>query len=322
MVFDMAWYNKKQWRSVLPVLFLLTIGSYLMNTTSSTPYSHLGSELTSLEMPDLHEGEFSLLTYNIAGLPDMISAAGTARTSSIQEIAHKINHFDIVNVQEDFHYHKQLYSAHNTHRFRTAHKSGIPYGDGLNTLSKYPIIETKRITWNACHGSDCLAPKGFSLTRIQLTKNIHVDVYNVHATARDEKPAAAARRQNMLQLADYINTHSASHAVIVMGDFNAHFSASWDNLKYFTEQTQLRDVWVTLIQNGKYPKEQPAFMPKDKLTLTNNCESIDKIFFRNSNKVNFIPDHYKIENQYFSNKNGAALSDHHAVSCTIQWKTR
>ncbi|SFS34562.1 Metal-dependent hydrolase, endonuclease/exonuclease/phosphatase family [Sphingobacterium wenxiniae] len=322
MVFEMALHKKKFWNKVSPVLLLLLTGAYWIKTTSSTPYIQSKSELSTAELTNLKEGELSLLTYNIAGLPEVLSAASTPRASSIKEIAKKINRFDIVNVQEDFHYHKELYNSENNHPFRTLHKPGLPYGDGLNTLSKYPITETKRIAWNACHGSDCLAAKGFSFIRIQLTKNIYVDVYNVHATARDEKAAAAARQKNIVQLAEYINMHSAKNAVLVMGDFNAHFAASWDNLQWFTKETQLQDVWVNMMHNGEYPDGQPSFTPKEKLTLTDNCESIDKIFFRNSEDIIFLPRQYKIEDQYFSNKKHTALSDHHAVSCVISWKTR
>src|SRR5690606_13930897 len=48
------------------------------------------------------QGKISLLTYNIAGLPQGISAAKLPRKFSIAEIGEKVEPYDIVNVQEDF----------------------------------------------------------------------------------------------------------------------------------------------------------------------------------------------------------------------------
>ena len=128
-------------------------------------------------------GGFSVLTYNIAGLPEIISSAVTRRAPSIAEIGRKLNAFDIVNVQEDFNYNGNLYNEGNSHPFRTLTKGGVPFGDGLNTLSKYPVHEVRRISWNECTGADCLTPKGFTYSRLEIARNIYVDLYNVHANA-------------------------------------------------------------------------------------------------------------------------------------------
>jgi hypothetical protein len=55
-------------------------------------------------------GTFSVISYNVAGLPQIISSAVTERASSIREIGGRLNRFDIVHVQEDFNYNKMLYS--------------------------------------------------------------------------------------------------------------------------------------------------------------------------------------------------------------------
>ncbi|TYR33314.1 endonuclease [Sphingobacterium phlebotomi] len=322
MIFDMVWHKKKQWRNIASVLTFPIVFGYLVKTTQSNTYSTLYSRKDENLLTYLNEGELSLLTYNVAGLPDFLSSATSSRAPSMKEIAEKINRFDIVNVQEDFHYHQDLYGNGNRHRYRTVHKIAIPYGDGLNTLSKYPIRKTKRISWGHCNGSDCLAAKGFSFTQIEIAKEIRVDVYNVHATAHDDESAATARKNNLLQLADYINTHSTGNAIIVMGDFNAHFGAAWDNMSWFTQKTGLRDVWTTLMKNGAYPVAHSAFIPKEKLSLTDNCESIDKIFFRNSTYLEFSPSQYKVEKKYFSNSDGITLSDHYAISSILKWKKK
>ena len=65
-------------------------------------------------------GTFSVLTYNVAGLPEAISSAPTPRESSTTTIGQRIAPYDIVNVQEDFNYHATLYAADTAHAYRTA----------------------------------------------------------------------------------------------------------------------------------------------------------------------------------------------------------
>lgn len=57
----------------------------------------------------------------------------------MKKISEKINWFDIVNVQEDLHYHQELYGNENKHRYRTAHKIAILYGDGIALSDHYTI---------------------------------------------------------------------------------------------------------------------------------------------------------------------------------------
>ncbi len=322
MNLDVVWQNRRKWARIVAVLLLLGAYTYLTRSCQTGGHSSNAAYASTVSTHDVSEGELTLLTYNVAGLPDMISAAETPRSTSMREISKKLNAFDIVNVQEDFHYHRDLYDGGNQHPYRTKHKEAIPYGDGLNTLSKYPIIKSARIAWTDCHGSDCLAAKGFSMVRLQLGNGITMDVYNVHATSQDNVAAAAARKHNFKQLAAYIRKHSNKEAVLVMGDFNAHYAASWDNVQVFAESVNLQDAWLTAIKQGKRPVVDSNFVAQNKLTLTDSCESIDKIFFRNSPYIEFTPRSYKIEKQQFSNSQGQALSDHCAVSFTLKWKKK
>jgi len=269
-------------------------------------------------MGEASSGELSLLTYNVAGLPQIISSAETDRAISIQEIGRQMNKFDLVNAQEDFNYNRQLY-AKNTHPYRTESMGGVPFGDGLSTLSKYPILETERIAWEDCSGSDCLTPKGFSYHRVQLAKEVFIDVYNVHATAQDNPSAVRARRKNLLQLAEYIKEKSAGEAILIMGDFNAHYAFSEDNLHDFQKETAVQDSWVMVQNKGIHPALLPDFKAIHALQVTEKCESIDKIYFRDSEKLRFSPSSYKIEHKLFSNAEGKPLSDHCAISLKMTW---
>jgi len=317
-----VWQNQKKWVTAISV-FILFSGSIYLTKSNQITFSESRRIYPNVSLlSEAEEGKLAVLTYNVAGLPQVISAAKSPRSASMKEIGQKISSFDIVNVQEDFHYHSELYNGGNRHAYRTAQKIAVPYGDGLNTLSKYPILFTKRIAWKDCHGTDCLAAKGFSVVRIQLAKDVTVDVYNVHATSQDDIAAASARRKNIKQLSAYVNTYSRGQALLVMGDFNAHYGANWDNLPDFTKATQVKDAWLDIWKGGVMPNISNNFAPQEKLALTDTCESIDKIFFRNNNQIVFTPRSYKIEKQRFSNRTGQSLSDHCAVSFTLTWKKK
>ncbi|WP_199434154.1 hypothetical protein [Qaidamihabitans albus] len=66
-------------------------------------------------------GEFSVLTYNIAGLPEPLSSADPERNTPI--IGSRIGGYSVVNVQEDFNYHAALYAA-DDHPYRTPTSGG------------------------------------------------------------------------------------------------------------------------------------------------------------------------------------------------------
>jgi endonuclease/exonuclease/phosphatase family metal-dependent hydrolase len=283
-------------------------------------------------LPDIHQesdsssiqqyreaGEFTVLTYNIAGLPQIISSAATKRAPSIAEIGRRLNAFDIVNVQEDFNYNKQLYHSGNSHPFRTKTKGGVPFGDGLNTLSRFPVHEVRRIPWNKCTGADCLTPKGFTFSRIEISKNLFVHLYNVHANAYNHLPAAAARRENMKQLSAYISENSKNEAVIVMGDFNAHYSYAYDNVRQFLHDNALNDAWLELVNRDQLPVSLKKTPESNILAIDTKTESIDKIFYRSNAQIQFLISDYNLEDISFQNR-GNPLSDHHPVSVRFAWK--
>lgn len=281
--------------------------------------THILSSKFSAELKTAHHGELSLITYNIAGLPQIISSAVTKRSASIAEIGRRLNKYDIAHVQEDFNYNKNLYDAGNMHPYRTQTKGGVPFGDGLNTLSRYPIRDVRRISWNDCTGADCLTPKGFTYSRIEVAKDVFIDFYNVHTNAYNHLSAAAARRANVRQLSWYINKYSEGNAVIVMGDLNGHYNYQYDNIQLLINENHLKDVWVELRQKGRLPaaiKELPA---SDILHLADSTETIDKVFYRSSYRITLKPSGYSLVNDSFTTADGLPLSDHHPVSAKFSW---
>lgn len=292
--------------------------------SEATPATREQSEKSFYDQPQLpadslHAGSFSVITYNIAGLPQVICSAVTPRKESISTIGRLLNRFDIAHVQEDFNYNQYLYNGGNNHPFRTPTEGAVMTGDGLNTLSKFPVKDLRRIPWTDCTGADCFTPKGFTYTRIEIATGRFIDFYNVHANAYNHPRAALARRHNMEQLSAYIRLHSTGNAVIVMGDLNGRYSFGLDNVDWLLKENGLSDAWVRLYCDDIVPKRKDGLPPNDILSITDSTETIDKILFRSSASIKLEPFDYVLEKELFCTGNGLPLSDHHPVSARFNW---
>ncbi|MDX3745624.1 jacalin-like lectin [Streptomyces sp. AK08-02] len=270
-------------------------------------------------------GSFSVLSYNVAGLPEAISSAPTPRESSTTTIGQRIASYDIVNVQEDFNYHSYLYAADTAHAYRTATSGGAGIGSGLNTLSKiaYDGDDFERVGWNSCtYGSgDCLTPKGFTFMRERLAEGVYVDFYNLHTNAGTNDDDLAARADNLSQLTAFITTHSAGNAVVVMGDTNTRYTRSGDTIAEFTAANGLTDAWVQLIRGGSAPVKGSDALVCDQTgtTVPNTCEVVDKILYRGSKLVSLNATSYNNEHAKFLTDAGLMLSDHDPLTAGFTW---
>ncbi|WP_371664558.1 jacalin-like lectin [Streptomyces sp. NBC_00280] len=270
-------------------------------------------------------GTFSVLTYNVAGLPEAISSAPTPRESSTTTIGQRIAPYDIVNVQEDFNYHATLYAADTAHAYRTATSGGAGIGSGLNTLSKvaYDEDDFERVGWNSCtYGSgDCLTPKGFTFMRERLAEGVYVDFYNLHTNAGTNDDDLVARADNLSQLSDFIATHSAGNAVVVMGDTNTRYTRSGDTIAEFAAANGLTDAWVQLIRGGTPPAKGSDALVCDQTgtTVPNTCEVVDKILYRGSKLVSLNATSYNNEHAKFLTDAGLMLSDHDPLTAGFTW---
>ncbi|ETK95821.1 hypothetical protein F441_01331 [Phytophthora nicotianae CJ01A1] len=270
----------------------------------------------------LAENTFSVMSLNVAGLPAILSSGNPSENSI--EIGKRISNWDVVNVQEDFNYHAYVYSE-NSHLYRTATSGGIPFGDGLNTLSNFSfsnITDLTRTKWSVCStfdGADCLTPKGFTFLEIQLADGVTVDLYNLHADAGVTAADEVARAANLAQLSEFITTNSADNAVIVMGDTNTRYTRADDTIRKFVEGLGLTDGWVEYVRNGVYPTKGADAIVCDANKMTNNCEVVDKIMFRGNNYITLTLDKWNNENAAFLDGNGAMLSDHPPISSTFSW---
>jgi len=285
----------------------------------------LNHDLLSVDNQDQIEksmvvsGQFSVLSYNIAGLPELISSGDPAVNTP--KISVLVNDYDIVQVQEDFNYHAALY-ANDYHPYRTATSGGVPFGDGLNTLSNFPFSEDLvRVKWNDCSNTDgnCLTPKGFTWNRIRLEEGVYLDIYNCHTGAGDVEAAYDARRKNVTQLVNYINANSVGNAVLLTGDWNCRYTRNEDNIRLVSSSTGSTDTWVQLIKNGIAPTQGSAPLVCDGLVTDFECEVVDKIFYRSNNFITLNPLEFTYEDAEFRDENGNMLSDHRPVFTNFQY---
>ncbi|MGW2050488.1 jacalin-like lectin [Streptomyces sp. NPDC001858] len=269
-------------------------------------------------------GSFSVLTYNVAGLPEAISSAPTPRDTSTPEIGRRIAPYDIVNVQEDFNYHAALYAT-DTHPYRTATSGGAGIGSGLNTVSDYAwdTDDFERSGWNDCQldSGDCLTPKGFTFMRERLAEGVYVDFYNLHTNAGTSDGDLAARAANLAQLTSFISTHSAGNAVVVMGDTNTRYTRAGDTIAEFAAANGLTDAWVKLIRGGVAPVKGSDALVCDQTgtTVPNTCEVVDKVLYRGSKLVSLNANSYNNEHSAFLTSDGKMLSDHDPIAVGFSW---
>jgi endonuclease/exonuclease/phosphatase family metal-dependent hydrolase len=267
-------------------------------------------------------GQFSVLTANVAGLPGLISSSKPA--DNTPELGKRLSDFDIVNVQEDFNYHALLY-ANDNHPHRTPTSGGVPFGSGLNTLSNFPFTTVgalDRTKWKKCNnneGSDCMTPKGFTYVQVALADGVFLDVYNLHTDAGTKDGDLAARKSNLDQLAEYILANSKDQAVVVFGDTNTRYTRTGDTIRDFGTRTDLVDAWVADARNGTAPEAGADALVCDLEKTTNDCEVVDKIFFRGNNLLQLELDNFNTELTKFVGPAGKQLSDHVPLSATFSW---
>jgi len=264
------------------------------------------------------EGELTVLTYNIAGLPEGLSGSHPILyTSSISKL---INDYNIVHLQEDFCYHDSLL-LFDEHAYQTPTLGCVPGGDGLNTLSDYTIFNLKRFAWTDCTGADCFTPKGFSFSQIEFPPGYVIDFYNVHANAGSSTESLTARRKNMAQICNYIQANSQGNAVIVMGDFNSRYTRDGDTIRAFLD-LGFEDVWIKLIRNDDIPTIDSTKLKDCDPERTNpNCERVDKIFYRSNDVIELTAIEYKLDDDrfYHNGNDSLPLSDHWPIFATFQY---
>ena len=276
----------------------------------------------STACPAVTSGEFLALSYNVAGLPEGLSGSNPSVNTPI--IGPLLNDYDLVLMQETWKtpdpnplaplrvYHEILEAA-STHPFKSF-SMPLPLGndprrpsalvaDGLNQFSRFPFGEITRVMWEGCDNSaaDCLALKGFTMTRTTFAPGVTVDVYDLHGEAGGTPNDEVLRDAGITQLSNFIQANSAGHPVIVGGDFNLHTNEEPDSTQFnrLLSETGLVDVCAAL------GCPQPG--------------RIDKFLFRSSDDLTLTPLSWRFETDVFMRSDGEPLSDHDALAVRFGW---
>jgi hypothetical protein len=284
-------------------------------------------------------GELSVLSYNVAGLPQEISTVNPEE--HIPLISPLLADYDIVLTQEDFdwwqgvaadldfvNYHDRL-RADAPHEHATAPHPGpeavgldpasrpLQIGDGLGVLSRLPFTGETRVPWPGCFGgidpsdggaADCLAMKGFAVVTVELADGADVDVYTLHAEAGGTDEDQRLQADNFEQLADFVADHSDGRAVILAGDTNLHTDdehpdggggADTAIWEAFLEATGLTDACVA--------------------TGCGDTGAIDKLAYRSGGGVELEATAHDFPRERFTSPAGDDLSDHPPLAVELAW---
>ena len=266
------------------------------------------------------EGSFNILSYNVGGLPEIISSSKPSKYTKL--ISPKLNDYDIVNVQEDFGYNDDLTSQLKL-PYRTSFTGNVPLGNGLMTFSNFPLYMTSNEKWKDTHGiiedgADQMIPKGFCYSSVEIKPGYFIDIYNIHTDADTDEESMAARRSNMAQLSEYINNVSAGKAVIVFGDTNSRYTREGDDFyELLLKPRGLKDAWIENVMDGIIPQKGESMMVSD---LGQKGEVVDKIFFRSGKNIQINASTFKILFTEFTDDEGNQLSDHYPITSRIDYK--
>lgn len=311
---------------------------------SSSSSDDAGSDTTAPDSSAPSEGgTFSLLTYNVAGLPQEVS--DEMPSVNIQQISPLLEPYDVVLTQEDFdwwkpdglvegndldfvNYHERL-RADTTHEFATPQHPGpeaagidpadrptMEIGDGIGIMSRIPLDGFAAQAWAGCFGgldtsdggaADCAAIKGFRVATMDLD-GVPVDVYSLHAEAGGTDQDQALQVEDFAQLAAFIAEHSEGRAVIVGGDTNLHTDPSHPD----AEGEADTEIWDAFLAEVGLT---------DSCTETGCAETgrIDKVAYRSSDAVTLGATAYELPDG-FVDEAGEALSDHEPVAVTFSWE--
>jgi hypothetical protein len=291
--------------------------------------------------PSGPSGRFSVLSYNVAGLPQEFSDENPKEHLPL--ISPKLEPYDIVLTQEDFdwwrplldgfdfvNYHERLRAdvthAHQSPRHPGPVAAGLDestrplqqVGDGLGTLSRFPIEEQARVAWKGCFGgvdtsdggaADCLAMKGFSHTVIELAPGVGVDLYNLHGEAGGSADDQRLQEDGYGELAAYIEANSRGRAIILGGDTNLHTDPTHPD----AEGEADTKIWDTFLRRTGL---------RDSCTALDCAETgdIDKIAFRSNRTVTLTPQSHEFPTARFRAPDGEDLSDHEPLLVEFRWQ--
>jgi len=276
--------------------------------------------------------ELRLLSYNVRGLPPVITFLGRPGTR-IPRIVEKLDAYDVALLQETFSYQDVVercavdddceYHHGPGRRFRWGQvlaapvlglcwltpRCRLPANSGLMTVVQPDGITSERITaerYERCWGyliggSDCLATKGYVLVRVTQADGAEVDIYNTHLDAANFRWDRSTRESQFEELTHAVQEHSRGRAVIVAGDFNSR-----------RRQEPINRLRTTLNLEDSAACGDSARGREGKL---------DRLFFRSGDEVRLDCLHTGADPSFTYRRQGESkdrpLSDHRALTATF-----
>ncbi|ROW17198.1 hypothetical protein VPNG_01343 [Cytospora leucostoma] len=286
--------------------------------------------LTEAAAAQTTSGDFSILSMNVAGLPQVLQNNDVTgdKTTNSELIGKDFAEydFDVIHVQEDFNYHAYIYET-DDHPYRTATSGGAGIGSGLNTLANFPWVDFTRIKWDICSNvdsDDCLTPKGFTFMRVQIAASsdnstaVYADFYNLHADAGTTDDDETARNSNINQVLTYIDTWSVGNAVLIFGDTNSRYSRTNDTAIRTLLDSDFTDAWVKLERDGVVPTVE-SLCENPQASNNNTCETVDKVFYRSSPLLTLDATTFEYVGTWFLQADGNVTTDHNPVNVNFTW---
>ncbi len=253
-------------------------------------------DFTAEAKKPLAEYTFKVITYNICGLPDLITYGRNLAPMDkrFKYIGRNLRRYDIIGLQEAFVKKKSIienelgayYQVHGT-------DTGVanPIGSGVMIFSRWPIYRSHYEKWRKSVGPDALSHKGFVLATTKIGKDLMIDVYNLHAQAGGSKEKIDI--DNMYQLANAMKKLSVGdgNPILLIGDFNCRFGDEQCSVL-------LKETGVTNVMDGQ--------------------KGVDHIFYRTNNSGwNIeVESHAVVFDKKF---NGKRISDHEGFEVVFKF---
>jgi endonuclease/exonuclease/phosphatase family metal-dependent hydrolase len=282
-------------------------------------------------------GELTALAYNVAGLPDVLSGSNPEVNTEL--IGPLLNDYDLVLLQESWKtpdpnplapirvYHEIL-ETHSDHEHQSE-MADQPLGslperpeallaDGLGFFSRYPMSDVTHEAWTGCFGGadtsdngagDCLATKGAALVTVTLPDGLEVDVYTLHAEAGSTEEDQRLQREDFVQLAAFVDEHSAGRAVILGGDTNLHTDEEPEN----PQDVEDTDIWRQFL-------EETGLADVCDVVGCDEPGRIDKFAYRSGDDVELEARSWNFQVDVFVDDDGEPLSDHDALAVDFGWR--
>ena len=275
---------------------------------------------------------------------------GAKYTPAISRYLSGMN-YDFISVQENFNYDSQLYSSLSVDYDRDTWSGGLNaekmtddarfMSDGLNAFWKKNITAsmTDSVSWKANYGKfdhawDAIVTKGFRRYDVKLSEGSDLVIYNMHMDAGDDEDEAKgadgadcrARMSQWRQLRDYILSHLDKRPVIIMGDLNSWYVRDSIKIQFIdaierTGRAKVSDVWIELVNNGRYPDMIQGPVTKDPgaTDWSRNGELLDKMLYINpKGGSKLYPMSIFIDKEGYQKEDGTPLGDHTPLAVTFK----